>query len=808
MTSLSARGIIVKRARDAVGARIVTGAKPARATPRRLIHPTARPPIILAPFAFALALQLDAARPPTSSPDVATLVARARAARLQQDAQLAAYEVIARQRLSSSVGLAGGITGTGIAAAVKGASISALGAIGAMRLAARYESVVRLGWDHQFGAWGELIGARSVAPIVGQVTPTPERNVDDNIPFILPFYPGRDRLWPTTEVANELPRFKDWIEHPLAPGADSVYHFSLGDSLNIKLPDNRVIHLREIRVQARRPSSRLIVGSLWVDIATGNLVRAAYRPSVPIDMWPFIAREWHDDTSIVKRFGPFTGTIREIIVDHGLYEGKFWLPKTRIATGEGSASAARISLSIEQTFEYASVRSMPEGQARADSAPSPDIDPRTGRVRRPWQIRRGSRECRPPGDSSAKYSPDSLLRDTLLAIRVGEGIRFRVLFPCTDQQLLASLPGSIYATGEELFPKTDFAALRRDAESALAIDKQAAWSPQPFKLHYGIDAGMLRFNKIEGLSPGIGVDRELGQGYNAGGLARIGFADHQPLAEAYLQRGNVSTSIRGTVYRRLAVANDWGNPLGLGASISAAAFGRDDGIYSRSGGAELTGARRSASDRFIVSWRVFGEQQLTAHVATQRSLANVANAAPFDSNIVANEGWFYGASGAAAYAWGLDPRGFVVTGNTRVEAARWRDNYVRGMTELTVAHGFGGTGQLKLTGASGYSAGDLPVQRFWYVGGPYPVHAYRAGTVAGDAFWMGQAQIASGHPVFRPVLFSDIGWAGQRERFTGASPLSSAGAGFAALDGFIRFDVSRAIAPGRQWRLDLYFEIR
>ena len=758
---------------------------------------------------LTLALQLESSRPLASAPDVVTLVTRARAARLQQDAQLASYEVITRQRMSSSIGLASGITGTGIAAAVKGASLGALGAIGAMRLAARFESVARLGWDHQYGAWGELIGARGVAPIVGQVNPSPER--DDNIPFILPFYPGRDRLWPTTEIANDLPKFKDWIEHPLAAGADSVYRFSLGDSLNIKLPDNRVIHLREIRVQARRPSSRLIVGSLWVDIATGNLVRAAYRPSVPIDLWPFLEREIHSKDSLtIKRFGPYTGTIREIIVDHGLYEGKFWLPKTRIATGEGSASAVRVALSIEQTFEYKSVTSMPEGQVRVDSTPAPDIDPRTGRVRRPvwWGNRRGSRECRPPGDSSAKYSSDSLARDSLLAVHIAEGIRFRVLMPCTDAQLLATLPGSIYAPGEALFPNTDFEALRRDAESALAIDKQAAWNPQRPKLHYGIDAGMLRFNKIEGLSPGIGVDREMGQGYNAGGLARIGLADRQPLAEAYIQRGNVSTSIRATAYRRLDVANDWGNPLGLGAGIAAVLFGRDDGVYYRTAGAELTGARRSPNDRLIMSWRLFGEQQMTAHVATQRSLANVANAAPFDSNIVANEGWFYGASGGVAYAWGLDPRGFVITGNTRLETARWRENYARGMTELTIAHGFGATGELKLTGASGYSAGNLPVQRYWYLGGPYTVHAYRVGTVAGDAFWLGRAQIASGHPVFRPVLFGDVGWAGQRNQFTAADPISSVGAGFAALDGFIRFDASRALSQGRQWRLDLYFEIR
>jgi hypothetical protein len=764
---------------------------------------------LIAPLLLAVALQLDAARAPAPAPDVARLVALARAARLQQEAELAAYQVITRQRMSSSIGLAAGITGTGVAAAVRGGALGTLGALGAMRLAARYESIARLGWDHKLGAWGEVISARAVVPIVGMVNAQPDN--EGEVPLILPFYPGRDRLWPTTEVANDLPRFKDWIEHPLAAGADSVYRFSLGDSLNIRLPDARVIHLREIRVQARRPSSRLIVGSLWVDIASGNLVRAAYRPSVPVDLWPFMEREMSaKDTGAVRHLGPFTGTIREIIVDHGLYEGKFWLPKTRIANGEGSATGARVTLSIEQTFEYISVTSMPAAQARVDSQPAPDIDPRTGRARRPvwWSSPRGSRECRPPGDSSAKYSPDSLSRDDKLAVRIAEGVSFRVLMPCTRDQLLASLPASIYSPGEELFPNTDFEALRRDAESALAIDRQAEWNPQRPKIHYGVDDGMLRYNRIEGLSPGIGLDGELGQGYTAGGLARIGLADHQPLAEAYLQRGNVATSIRGAVYRRLDAANDWGNPLGLGASIAAAAFGRDDGIYFRTLGAEFTGARRGPNDRVIVSWRVFGERQTTASVATQRSLANVSKAAPFDTNIVANEGFVVGLAGGAAYSWGLDPRGIVLTGDTRIETARWRETYARGSTELTVAHGLGRDKQLTLTGAAGSSLGELPVQRLWYLGGPYTVHAYRVGSGAGDAFWFTRAQIASGHPLFRRIVFGDIGWAGQRNEFTSAHPMSSAGVGASTLDGFVRLDVARAISPGRQWRLDFYFEIR
>src|SRR6266545_3593698 len=108
-------------------------------------------------LATLLVLQTaDTARTPgsTRSP-VAILVARARAARYQQDSSLASYQAVVRQRMSSGFGIARGL----------------VGAVGRERLAARIESVARVGWHHELGAWGEVIGGRSVAPIVGEYEP-------------------------------------------------------------------------------------------------------------------------------------------------------------------------------------------------------------------------------------------------------------------------------------------------------------------------------------------------------------------------------------------------------------------------------------------------------------------------------------------------------------------------------------------------------------------------------------------------------------------------------------------------------------
>ncbi|HEY9228776.1 MAG TPA: hypothetical protein VIP11_19140 [Gemmatimonadaceae bacterium] len=742
--------------------------------------------------ATALAFQLSSAAPPV---EVTALVARARAARVQQDSMLASYRAVLRQRMSMSIGVAAGL---------------GLGPIGRDRLAGRMESVARIGWDHRYGAWGEILAARAVVPIIGIEKPEP--SYDDGS-LVLPYYPGRDRLWPMSELRDAIHDHGDWIAHPLYAGADSLYDFSIGASMTIRLPDQHTIDLREIQVRPRRPASKLIVGSLWVDVETGNLVRVAYRPSVPMDLWPFFESEiGRKDRDKVKKFGPFTGLVREVVVDHGLYQGRFWLPRTRIASAEGSAKGAHVTVSIEQTFQYEDVTAA--ANATTLSAEAPDIDPVTGRVRYPaWRgVQQRTHRCRATGDSAnAQWSPDSLMRDDRLTQMYVEGVRVNVLLPCDKQMLIDSplLPGSIYATGEALFKDTDLAALRKEVEPSLGISRQAKWNPQPPAIFYGIDRDLLRFNRIEGLSAGVMVERELGNGYLTSGTIRIGLADRQPNAEATLRRTNLSSQIEATVYRRLAVANDWGKPLGPGASLSAALFGRDDGFYYRTLGAELIGGERSTTDRFVVAWRLFGEQQSTAMLETQRSLANIARGVRFRPNIEAREGIYWGGASTLRYNWGLDPRGVRLSGNTRVETVTGAETFVRAMTELTLTRGFGGNASASITGATGATLGVVPEQRLWYIGGPQTVHGRAAGAASGDAFWLARAELTKGNPLLRPVIFGDIGWAGARgELSRSPSPISAAGAGLSLVDGVVRFDVARRLEGAHGWRVDLYFELR
>jgi hypothetical protein len=740
---------------------------------------------------LAVLLTLQLAAPA----DVTTLVARARTARFQQDSALASYQTVVRQRISATIGVKRGIVGD----------------IGRPRLAARVESVARVGWDHSLGAWGEIIALRSVAPIAGENDPTSEA---DDVALVLPYYPGRDRLWPVDEMREAFREGDfdhEWIEHPLDRGVDSLYSYSLGDSLSFKLPDGARVRLREVRVRPKRPDSRLVVGSLWVDIATGALVRAAYRPSTSMDLWPFFGNELDEDLQPkVRKLGPFLGTVREVIVENGLYEGRFWLPRTRIANAEGSAQIGRVTASIEQTFTYEKVRALAPAERYGHREPAPDVDPRDGRVRRgQWHgVQQRTRRCIAPGETA---SFDSLAKDDDLSIMYSDGVMMRVIMPCRHADMMnsAELPKSIYDPSEELFTQTDLSALRKDVEGAISLNDQAEYSPQPMTVHYGIEKGLLRYNRIEGLSAGVGIERVLGSGYTVNASARIGHADLEPNAEVLVKRTNSRRDVKLSAYRRLAVANDWGDPMSLGASINALLFARDDGFYYRAMGAELTGTFARSVEKLPITWRLFAERQDSAVVETQESVSRLFSGTRFLPNISARAGEYFGASTAVGFSWGEDPEGTRSWGALRLEGAGGESSHGRAMLDVTFSQGVGRRAVLAITGAAGTSAGELPMQRNWLVGGPYSVRGHRPGTMTGDSFWLGRAELTRGHPMIRPVVFGDIGWAGSRESWSEmVKPISGAGLGAAFLDGIVRFDVARGLGDQGKWRVEAYFEIR
>jgi hypothetical protein len=259
-------------------------------------------------------------------------------------------------------------------------------------------------------------------------------------------------------------------------------------------------------------------------------------------------------------------------------------------------------------------------------------------------------------------------------------------------------------------------------------------------------------------------------------------------------------------YRRLSTANDWSDPFAFGASLSALLFGRDEGFYYRTAGVELAG---TPDDSASMSWRLFAENHNDAHKETNFSIAKTLGTDGFDDNIDAEYGNVAGIGAEKHVSYGLNPHAFRFFGSLRGEAVTGSFKYGRAMIDATGSRGLFKGVDGALTVGAGSSAGDVPVQRLWYLGGSQTVRGQTAGVQFGDAFWFGRAEFGTSRVGFRPVVFYDIGWAGSREDFGDSGrPMCGAGVGASIMDGLIRFDVARGIYPEKKIRANLYVEAR
>jgi hypothetical protein len=383
----------------------------------------------------------------------------------------------------------------------------------------------------------------------------------------------------------------------------------------------------------------------------------------------------------------------------------------------------------------------------------------------------------------------------------------QLVAPCDTLALASSpdLPASIYDEGEPLFSESD----RDILLDAIGLSAQPEWAPQDPELVWGLSHNLVRYNRVEGLSAGAGMVQALGAGYGLEAIARIGVADWQPNGELALARSNGRDSVRIAVAQRLVAANDWGSPFGLGPSLNAFLFGRDEGMYYRTLGVELAGARLLGAG--VLDWRLFAERQRGADVETHFSLPHLFAGTRALDNIDAARADEVGAALRHVASLGLDPRGWRLLADLRMEGAAGTFDWSRGALDLTVSRPIAGQLDGALTFGAGTTGGRVPPQRLYYVGGTRSVRGQLPGIVAGDegvgnAYWLGRLELGLGAVGARPVLFGDIGWAGDRRDFGTGRPMSGAGVGFSVFDGLIRLDIARGIRPRDEVRAAMYLE--
>lgn len=328
-----------------------------------------------------------------ADPVARQIIARARVARLSQDSALQSYRAVATQRMTLGLGVR---------------------RLGLEKLMFRGDNVSRVEWSRGGGVWVTPIGSRMVVPMAGDHT-----DGDFAEAVSIPYFPGKESLWmPSSNFGVVKTDVDDRdLVHPVARGAEAYYRYAAGDSITITLDRDRTIRLREVRITARRAEWRLFVGSFWFDQDGGQLVRAAYRLAVPIEIWDVVSDEAQVDSArdveiakardsiarerlprdvyvrdstqradrsgandddapgwVKAAFRPARGVLDAVTIEYGLYGGRFWLPRANSASFHAEIGPLRAPFSLNEKFEYDVVNGdfsmppAPESSSSRDSA--------------------------------------------------------------------------------------------------------------------------------------------------------------------------------------------------------------------------------------------------------------------------------------------------------------------------------------------------------------------------------------------------------------------------------------------------------
>lgn len=721
-----------------------------------------------------------------ADPGARALLTQARAARLGQDSSIASYDASTVQRFTVGVGLS---------------------KFARDRILFRSESSSRVRWARGVGAQIDMTGKRAAAPVIGgDVHSDIERALSP-----VPYYPGRDALWLGLDVVKETDEADDVI-NPMSKNAEAFYTYKSGESVSFRLPDGKTIQLRELEVRPRKADWHAVIGSFWFDVSSGQLVRAAFRMSQPINLLDEIDNDDDDDKPgpVARAFIPnMSAGIEGVAVEYGLYQGKYWLPRTEAIEGKFTMGFARMPMSIEERFTYASVNvldTMPAMRDRLARIQAPPPPPGTDSVtarrlarkyRDSVSVAREKNECSTTGTRSARVD------------RYDRTLPVMVFTPCDTAKLAHSptLPPSIFDPGEDVFGDADRDALLEKTKSMMP--PMPYGFPKP-TIAYGPD--LQRYNRVEGLSLSAEITEPISPGMSLEFAPRMGTADRVFNADFSLERTNGLGTRALTLYRRLDAANDWGQPLSFGAGLSAFLFGRDEGLYYRASGAELSGDNLFGA---MFDWRVFTERQSDAIARTNVSLPKAFGSDGFSplGNIDAARLTESGAAIRKVSTFGENPDGFRLLSDLRLEGAGGDSTYGRGALDLTlsrpIGRAFGRDFSAAITGGAGTSVGGLPVQRYWYLGGTNSVRGQDAGSMAGSSYWLTRTEFGYGPPGWRRLAFFDLAWAGDRTKWSEMGrPASGVGLGWSFMDGLVRLDVARGLYPAKQWTTALYLNAR
>lgn len=587
-----------------------------------------------------------------------------------------------------------------------------------------------------------------------------------------------------------------WFEHPLYPEWVDAYWFSTGDTISVSLPDGRRVQSVELRVVPRQADVHRMTGSLWIEPEEGHLTRAVYRLSDRFDAFrdiPDLRREEAEDLRMIPGLlKPWTFDLRMISVEYGLWDFEVWMPRAMRMDGVAAAGIVKLPVTMDYSYEIEAVTTETSRSA-GDESDLPEMHFRTR------------------SEAMAYLNQLAFGEDISFDVRRGEGGRdgrSRIMVP-TNRAFLGTSPQLPPPIWEDAPGFTSEAELRQMFDD-LADLPVSPTAQMPRTLRWGLQRpDLVRYNRVEALS--VGVRGQIRPHTPAGpvsltGTVRIGLGDLEPNARLDVTRESLRRRITVSGYSELASIDERARHLGLGNSLLAASFGRDDGdYYYRSGGAvEWT---PPSAVRRAYRFRTYAEYHRQAPVSTEFALFQFwKDGWGFRPNVPAQEGWEYGAVLDVNPWWGTDPLLTQGGFDLMVQGGTGMTEYVRASLTGRLIVPVSSRIRVALEAGGGTSWGTPTVQRLWYIGGARTLRGFVPRIDGGADYGRGRLEIARTFTWGALSVFSDYGWAGEWDGFDMTSGYTSAGIGFSILDGLIRADAAYGFGQAGDFRLDLYLD--
>lgn len=697
--------------------------------------------------------------PPFSSAAVRQLVERAMARRHAGDSLVSDYRATVQYRLS--VGF-----GRRVWSRVSPSAVE--------------EQVARVQWQRPNDIRVDVIGRRSRSRAgifeLSSVWDRPwfvPRGVDDSLRIFSNDFPATGAL------------------HPLAGAGPQWYRYALTGGLTVTPGGGGTLRLLRVEVTPRRTGPALIAGQMWIDSASAEVVRLAFR-YVGTALWVRPRPGPHGlDSARARRLNRLGNRVVNVDVDleYGLQEGRYWMPYRQVIAGKVRVPVVGdlvIPFQAVTTFDDYQINT---GRPIAFTVRSDSVDRAALRT-----LRRARREVR---RGLAGEPPDSL-RSWDFGGRWGGG-RYELHRPSNAEL------DRYHGWPDSLAMKNDPAEARRIREMEAELARLAERLPavltgeRTHGIAYERLSDVLRYDRVQGLSAGLGY-RVRAPGLRFAdlfGTIRYGFSDERVTGRLTLRHDAPAGRLTLSGYREVVDLDPFSPGHGLGNTLDALFVAHDNADYALAAGGSAT---------FETSLRAGLDLVLGAKLEREQSVSRRARSAVndllggdgrFPPNPPVDEGTFAGLSARLRSAGSLrwNAAADVLGGDDQVVARLYGDL----RTDLGDAAG----ASVRL-GAGIASEDDQP-QSLFRLGGVATVRGFDYGTRRGQAIWAAQLDATPFGGRLRPVAFVDAGQSARAADLFSSEVLVGAGVGLSLFHGALRFDLSHPITPdhGGKLRFDI-----